>query len=61
MGILSLKLTAATNLIKELFSRRIRLDGELQLCVHGGDADVDLENGIKRVTLNRESSFRLTI
>lgn len=49
MGILSLKLTAATNLIKKLFSRRIRLDGELQLCVHGGNADVDLENGIKQI------------
>lgn len=56
MGILSLKLTAATHLIEKLFSRRVRLDGELQLCVHGGDADVDLENGIKQVTLDREFS-----
>lgn len=41
-----------TNLIKKLFSCRIWLDGELQLRVHGGDSDIDLENGIKQITLN---------
>lgn len=31
------------HLVKELFSCRIRLDGKLQLCIHGGHTDVDLE------------------
>lgn len=32
-------------LVKQLFSCRVGLDGELQLRVHGGDAHVDLQGG----------------
>ena len=31
------------HLIKELFPSGARLDGELQLCIHGGDTDIDLQ------------------
>lgn len=31
------------HLVKELLSRCVGLDGKLQLCIHGGHTDVDLE------------------
>ena len=31
-----------THLVKELFASGARLDGKLQLSIHGGDTDVDL-------------------
>lgn len=47
---LSIKFTG-TDLIEELFSCRIWLDGELQLRIHGGDSDIDLENKTRQITL----------
>lgn len=32
-----------TDLVKELLPCRVGVEGKLQLCVHGGDADVDLQ------------------
>ena len=32
------------HLVEELFPCGVGLDGKLQLCIHGGDPDVDLEN-----------------
>lgn len=52
LGTRSLKFTE-TNLIEKLFSCCIWLDGELQLRVHGGNSDVDLENRMEHITLNR--------
>lgn len=40
--------TVGTDLVKELFASRARLDGKLQLRVHGGDADINLKNTQKR-------------
>lgn len=51
MGILSLEFTDS-NLIKQLFSHRVWLDGELQLRIHGGDPDIDLEKRTQQITLN---------
>lgn len=31
-----------THLVKKLFSCGVRLDGKLQLCIHGGHTDIDL-------------------
>lgn len=41
-----------TDLIKELFSCCVWLDGKLQLRIHGGNSDVDLENRTKHMALN---------
>ena len=41
-----------TNLIEKLFSCCIWLDGELQLRIHGGNSDIDLENRMEHITLN---------
>lgn len=35
--------THKTDLIKKLFPGGVWLDGKLQLCIHGGHPDVDLE------------------
>ena len=32
------------HLVEELFPCGVGLDGKLQLCIHGGDPDIDLEN-----------------
>lgn len=40
------------HLIKKLFSCGVRLDGKLQLCIHGGHTDVDLEYKQNKLTLS---------
>lgn len=34
---------SSTHLVKELLSYGVRLDGKLQLCIHGGHTNIDLQ------------------
>lgn len=45
-----------TDLVKELLPCGVGVEGKLQLCVHGGDADVDLQQ--KQKKKKRHLDFR---
>lgn len=48
-----------THLVKELLPRGVGLEGELQLCVHGDDAHVDLHS-TKQQPVTRDELWRKT-
>lgn len=47
--------SSATHLVKELFSYGIRLDGKLQLCIHRGNTDIDLQKKVEMWVLNSDN------
>lgn len=54
MGICSLQ---HTNLVKELLPCGVGVEGKLQLRIHRGDANVDLQSKVKASLVTRQQIF----